>query len=242
MDRSDTGMKSKYRLNKSGLKRILTIYIVLIFQVAVLFISAGHFDVPGVWIFIAVSLVYQVVSMMVITRFYPQFIDLLNHRGEKKQGTKKWDKFFTMFYTVFFLMAPVVAGLDAGRFHWSDMSIYFAIPGVILYILAYILGQWAMIVNRHFETTVRMQKDREHRVISTGPYGIVRHPGYISAIMLNIAFPLIIGSVFTFIPVAVTVVLMLVRTSLEDKTLRNELDGYLEYSKRVKYRLLPGVW
>jgi protein-S-isoprenylcysteine O-methyltransferase Ste14 len=79
-------------------------------------------------------------------------------------------------------------------------------------------------------------------VITTGPYRYVRHPGYVSGIFGMVAIPLIIGSVYGLIPVGVMILLLIVRTSLEDRTLRNELEGYTEYAQRVKYRLLPGVW
>lgn len=99
-----------------------------------------------------------------------------------------------------------------------------------------------MITNRYFETTVRIQKDRGHQVIATGPYKIVRHPGYVGIILSVLSFSLIIGSLFSLIPAGIIILLFIVRTLLEDKTLHDELDGYPEYSKQVKYRLLPGIW
>jgi len=105
-----------------------------------------------------------------------------------------------------------------------------------------ILLNWAMIVNPHFEPTVRIQKDRGHKVITSGPYNIVRHPGYLAGILFILSIPLMIGSVFTFIPAGIYVFLVTVRTWLEDKTLQEELDGYSEYAERIKYRLFPGIW
>ena len=111
-----------------------------------------------------------------------------------------------------------------------------------MFILGSVLIHWAMLVNRHFESSVRIQKDRGHRVITTGPYRIVRHPGYVGAILFGISTPLIIGSVYGLIPGGIAVILLIIRTSLEDKLLRNELNGYVEYTKRVRYRLVPGLW
>ncbi|UCF44662.1 MAG: isoprenylcysteine carboxylmethyltransferase family protein, partial [Candidatus Bathyarchaeota archaeon] len=94
----------------------------------------------------------------------------------------------------------------------------------------------------YFEQTVRVQKDRGHRVISGGPYQIVRHPGYLGGILYALSFPLIIGSIYTFIPAGIYVLLMVTRTLLEDRTLQRGLCGYKEYAKKVRYRLLPWLW
>jgi len=129
-----------------------------------------------------------------------------------------------------------------GRFQWCNLGIHFGIVGTVLFIAGAVLIHWAMLTNRHFEVTVRIQKDRDHRVITAGPYRIVRHPGYVGVILWGISTPLIIGSVYGLIPGAIASILMIIRTCLEDKMLRSELDGYAEYSKRVRYRLLPGLW
>ena len=101
---------------------------------------------------------------------------------------------------------------------------------------------WAESVNKFFEPTVRIQTDRGHRVIDTGPYAIVRHPGYASGYLLFVGMPLALGSLWALIPAILSCLLLVVRTILEDQTLRNELAGYEEYAQRVRYRLIPGVW
>ena len=177
-----------------------------------------------------------------MSKFDPE---LVNQRGlwKKKKDTKRWDKIIIPTYVIVeFYVLPVIAGLDVGRFHWSGLGIHFAILGCVLFILGSVLIHWAMLVNRHFEGSVRIQKDRGHRVITTGPYRIVRHPGYVGAILWGISTPLIIGSVYGLIPGGIAVILLIIRTSLEDKLLRSELNGYVEYTKRVRYRLLPGLW
>jgi protein-S-isoprenylcysteine O-methyltransferase Ste14 len=99
-----------------------------------------------------------------------------------------------------------------------------------------------MISNKYFEPTVRIQKERGHSVITTGPYRIIRHPGYLSGILFAISIPLLIGSLFSFVGVGIYSFLMIVRTWLEDKTLQEELEGYKDYTKKVRYRLFPGIW
>ncbi|MCP8311500.1 MAG: isoprenylcysteine carboxylmethyltransferase family protein [Candidatus Methylarchaceae archaeon HK02M1] len=169
--------------------------------------------------------------------------ELINQRARGiRQDTKSWDKVLMPVGIIMSYIVLLVIGLDVGRFRWSSLSIDFTIVGLILFVIAATLGTWASITNPHFEPTVRIQKDRGHEVIKTGPYKIVRHPGYVAAILFPISTSLIIGSLFGLIPAGITMLLAIIRTSLEDKTLLNELDGYSEYAKSVKYRLLPGVW
>lgn len=137
---------------------------------------------------------------------------------------------------------PVIAGLDVGRFHWSSLNIYFAPVGLMLFSISTVIINWAMIVNPYFEPTVRIQKDRGHKVITNGPYKIVRHPGYLAGILYTSSIPLIIGSLYTFIPVGIYILLIVVRALLEDRTLHRELNGYPEYAKKVRYKLLPWLW
>jgi protein-S-isoprenylcysteine O-methyltransferase Ste14 len=99
-----------------------------------------------------------------------------------------------------------------------------------------------MMVNTHFETTVRIQNDRGHKVITDGPYKMVRHPGYVGAILWVVATPLIIGSIVGLIPAVIACFVLIIRTLFEDSTLHRELDGYAEYAGKIKYRLLPGIW
>ena len=101
---------------------------------------------------------------------------------------------------------------------------------------------WAESVNKHFEPTVRIQTERGHTVVDTGPYTIVRHPGYLAASLLVLGMPLALGSFWALIPAVISYLLLVVRTALEDRTLQDELPGYREYAERVRYRLIPGVW
>ena len=114
--------------------------------------------------------------------------------------------------------------------------------GLVLFLLGGGLFLRAMGENPFFEKTVRIQRERDHRVIDTGPYRTVRHPGYVGMIAWLLSFPLLLTSTWAFLPVGLAVVCLLVRTALEDRTLRSKLPGYAAYSARVRSRLLPGVW
>jgi protein-S-isoprenylcysteine O-methyltransferase Ste14 len=136
----------------------------------------------------------------------------------------------------------IVAGFDAVRFAWSDMAFDWWWLGLAVHVAGAWLFGWSMGVNPFFEKTVRIQTERGHRVIDSGPYGFVRHPGYLGFMGWGVAVPLLLGSWWAFLPVLLAMVGIVVRTALEDLTLREELEGYQAYTTRVRYRLIPGVW
>ncbi|MDY6932160.1 MAG: isoprenylcysteine carboxylmethyltransferase family protein [Halobacteriota archaeon] len=231
--------KGEARLRRSGFMRIVQVFLILLIQLVIFFLSAGRVDIPRAWLYFSLSTINLILNFVIFYRFAPEII---NQRGEVKKDTKRWDKVFSAAYTPLFLLLPAIAGLDIGRYEWSSLGIGYAIVGALLYLPSAIVLDWAMITNTHFETTVRIQKDRDHKVVSDGPYGVVRHPGYVALILSAPTFPLIIGSAYALIPAGIMMLLLSIRTYFEDKTLQLELDGYSEYAKKVKYRLLPGVW
>ena len=114
---------------------------------------------------------------------------------------------------------------------------------VIAAVLGYVvIGVWSMAANAFFSMIVSIQKDRGHTVVTDGPYRYVRHPGYAGSILFTIATPLVLGSLWAFIPCGLAAALFVVRTALEDRTLQEELPGYKEYAQQTRYRLLPGIW
>jgi protein-S-isoprenylcysteine O-methyltransferase Ste14 len=137
----------------------------------------------------------------------------------------------------------LIGGLDAGRYGWSPKFSWWV---YILSTLVYLFGQaiflWAKRTNRFFSAVVRIQKDRGQQVCQEGPYKYVRHPGYIGGIFFTILTPILLGSLWGLIPQGIVIVYMIVRTKLEDDTLKKELPGYVEYANKVKYRLVPGIW
>lgn len=225
-------------IRRSGVKRIIQVWGGASLQVAVLFIAAGTLDWPGAWIYAGLYMVMLVIFAVVLYKMNPE---LINRRGEKKSDTKGFDKIFAKVYAPLVVIVPVVAGLDF-RFGWSFMPGSLVGIGIALWVIGSVITPWAMVVNTFFETTVRIQKDQNHQVVTAGPYQYVRHPGYVGMILMYAGTPLVLGSWWTFVPVGVAVVLIIIRTALEDRTLRNELEGYPEYARNVRYRMLPGVW
>jgi len=228
----------KPSLERSGIRRIAQVLVSVLLIGALLFLSAGRFDWLWAWLFIACWLLLMLVSAIVM-RKSP---DLINERGRRAENIKGWDKVLMGIYSLVLFTAPVVAGLDAVRFEWSAMPLALHVIGGVLLIPAMIMPLWAMSTNAYLSTMVRIQDDRGHQAVTTGPYQYVRHPMYVGTIFFGLSIPLFLGSWWTFVPCGLIVVLFIIRTALEDKTLREELPGYAEYARRVRYRLLPGVW
>jgi protein-S-isoprenylcysteine O-methyltransferase Ste14 len=215
--------------------------VLLAVMMAVFYVSAGRTDIPRSWLLFGVSFVYFVGSALALARYNPGL--LAQRLTLRREGSKGWDEILMRACNLTgLLLVPAVAGLDVGRYRWSSLGIQYAVLGLNMMVVSSILINWAMIVNPYFEPTVRIQEDRGHRVVSTGPYGIVRHPGYLSGILWMSAVPLIVGSLYAFLPVALYSALMILRTHLEDRTLHEELAGYPKYAEMVRHRLLPGVW
>jgi protein-S-isoprenylcysteine O-methyltransferase Ste14 len=199
-------------------------------------------DLPRAWLFLALMLVGMGGGIAIVGWHNP---GLLNHRGQwkRKKDAKPWDRVLVPVYgLVGFYAMPIVMGLDVGRYGWSHLGTWAAVVGTLLFAAGSVVITWAMLVNRHFETIVRIQTDRDHRVVTTGPYAIVRHPGYVGASFWALATPLIVGSAYGLIPAALTVLTLVFRTALEDRTLHAELPGYAEYAAQTQHRLLPGIW
>ena len=233
---------SPQRLTGSGVLRLATVLGALILEAALFFAGAGSLDLFRGWLYYGGVLAYLVVALAVMLVFFPGAVEVVNERGKFKQDVKTWDKVFAICYVVLLPVRPLVAGLDVGRFHASEVSPLFDLPALIATILAYLFVHWAMVVNKFAETGVRIQRDRGQEVVSSGPYRMVRHPFYISIIVTQAVYPLAVGSLYAYLPALAIAGLFVWRTAREDATLHAELPGYAEYAARVRYRLLPGVW
>ena len=219
--------------------RFAQVVVLLAFQAGVLFFASGNPLWLWAWVFLAIYLVSVSINSAFMLSFSP---DTVAERGKAKE-TKDWDKVVGGLWSLMqFLLIPLVAGLDE-RLGWTrDLSILSHIAGGLVFALGLGLFGWAMIANAFFSTAVRIQSDRGQTVCRTGPYRFVRHPGYTGTVLQSIGMPLLLGSLWAFIPVVIAVVLMVVRTSLEDKMLHAELSGYKDFADEVRFRLIPNVW
>jgi len=162
---------------------------------------------------------------------------------EKIQSAKAWDKVLAplMALSLSFPLV-IVAGLDH-RFGWSPIfPLWLIVIGFLLISLGYAFAAWALAENRFFSSVVRIQTDRGHVVCDSGPYRIVRHPGYAGNMVALPGMVLALSSMWTLIPLAVALIIAVIRTVLEDQTLQDELPGYRDYVRRVRYRLIPGIY
>lgn len=230
------------RNSKRDLKGVLGGFIPLCFVIiagVVYFLVAWRLDLWRAWIYFGTAFTCALLGGILMLVFAPT---LSHERGKPKEDAKIWDKVLLRVYFVLGLVVmPLVAAFDA-RFGWSLMPGYFIIPGAAIQLLMLVITQWAMLANPFFEGLVRIQKDRGHKVISSGPYRIVRHPGYLGMFFGTLPLPFITGSVYALIPCSIMMILIVIRTALEDKTLQAELAGYKEYAARVRFRLFPGIW
>ena len=215
-------------------RAILSLVAFLLLLALVMFVPAGIGWWQG-WLFLAVFTVQIVAMALYIWRTNPE---LFVARSKMQKGTKGWDRVLFYFLQALILAIFPVAGLD----HWSAAPLWVIALGYVLLTIGMAGTAWVMRVNKFAEMSVRIQTERGHRVVETGPYAFVRHPFYVAAFPLFVGMPLALGSYWALIPAAVTGIALVVRTALEDRVLHNELPGYKEYAGRVRYRLLPGVW
>jgi protein-S-isoprenylcysteine O-methyltransferase Ste14 len=204
-----------------------------------LFLPAGTLTWSRGWLFLGVLVASSVVVTLYLRRVNPEVIAA---RVNRHEGTKRWDWILLGLFFPTLVAILVVAALDDGRFHWSREPWWACVLGYAL-LLAGMAGlTWAEAVNRFFEPTVRIQSERGHTVIDTGPYALVRHPGYVAACPPFVGIALSLGSLWALIPAGLACLLLVVRTRWEDRMLQEELAGYKEYTRRVRFRWVPGVW
>jgi protein-S-isoprenylcysteine O-methyltransferase Ste14 len=211
-----------------------SIAVMMVVCAAVLFGTAGRLDIIEFWCWLVELAAICVATVLIIEP------DLVR---ERMRPAGQCPSLGYLLSTLLFLAVLAVAGLDRGRFHWSDsVPVWLRALGLLLFALGWVPVIWAMRVNRFFSSAVRIQFDRGQRVISDGPYRFVRHPGYTAALVVILANGLALGSWLAAAIGWLGVPILLWRTVKEDRMLRAELPGYTDYAARVKWRLLPGVW
>jgi protein-S-isoprenylcysteine O-methyltransferase Ste14 len=217
-----------------------TIHAVIYFFIhaVILFGAAGRIDWLMAWLYFFIH------AASAVFLFRLGDTEMIQIRSSKEEGVKRWDKVLVVISVVLF--SPVtffIAGLDYGRFHWTPpLPIAVQMVALLFFAFGMFFSTWAMVVNKFFVKFIRIQSDRNHSVVTHGPYKYVRHPGYTGAVFSIIALPIAFGSLWALIPAVLGLSLLVIRTYFEDQILQNELEGYKEYAFNVRWRLLPGIW
>jgi protein-S-isoprenylcysteine O-methyltransferase Ste14 len=212
---------------------------VFVFLSVVLFLAAGRINWTWAWIFLGLYVLSVAINSTFLLRTNPETVA---ERGRPKE-MKDWDKIVSgLWGFAQFLAVPLIAGLD-NRFGWTrEVGAIWHIAGAVIFAVGLAIFGWAMISNAYFSTAVRIQSDRGQTVCRSGPYRFVRHPGYTGANLQSLGAPILLGSWWGLVPGVVAVILMIIRTAIEDRTLQNELPNYQDYARHVRYRLAPGIW
>ena len=204
-----------------------------------LFGSAGDWEWTRGWICYALYGGGTLVMTLIVRRKQP---GLMEERAKmRRPDTKPFDKLFFAIFLPLMLLLPVVAGCDY-RYQGPTMPDWLLWPGAAISVAGTALVTWTLSVNRHAESTVRIQTDRGHTVVTGGPYRYVRPPMYVGIILSYLAAPLILGSWWSFAVSGSIAMALIWRTVNEDATLQRELPGHRDFARRTPYRLLPGLW
>ncbi len=220
-------------------RSIRSLAIFMVFLGVALFLPAGDLRWGRGRLFFIAFVVWTIISVFWLRRVNP---DIFTARSRVQEGTKRWDRVVMIPLLLSLFGALLVSALDGGRFHWTNLPPAWIVFGHALLLCGYAISAWAYAVNKFAEPGVRIQKERGQTVIDTGPYAFMRHPVYLGGILVAAGMPLALGSVWGLVPAACATLTLAVRVVLEERTLRAELPGYAEYSRRVRYRLIPGIW
>lgn len=223
------------------LRVIVQLLIVVVLLPLLPILISGAWDWWEAWIYAVISAVGFILSRWLAAKRHP---DILQERARSMelQDAKAWDRILAPMMALGSVVILIVSGLDK-LYGWTPpFSIPIKIVAFVVILWGYVLGTWALMENRFFSGVVRIQTDRGHQVVTTGPYHFVRHPGYVGVLWTYFALPLFLDSLWAFIPAVLTLAASILRTALEDATLQKELPGYKEYAQKTRYRLFPGIW
>ena len=234
------GVEKRSISQKTMLKVVvgLTVAAIVIVFARVVFTNAVQLGWTLGWIYVGIVAATFAINLVCLRLWNPE---LIRRRMRVSKFSKTWDKVWAVMFGLAVIAIYVAAVMEV-RDRISSAPGTAWLLGLAIFVPGWTLAIWSMVVNPFFEKTVRIQSDQGHRVIDTGPYAYIRHPGYVGFSGWMLSTPLLLASNWAFVPALITVVLLVIRTALEDRTLHEELPGYPAYASRVRFRLIPGIW
>ncbi len=221
------------------LQRVFQLLGLIAIQAVLLFLSAGTLRWSAGWWYVGLYFLLVLIASLVML---PHRSEVVAERSRGAAGGKSWDLWVTRAIAIPSLGLLVLAGLDE-RWRWTaPLPLAVRVFGGLAFGLGYALVIWAMYANQFFSQVVRIQTERGHIAVTDGPYRYIRHPGYLGMLTSFLGAVLLLDSLYGLICYALYAALMVLRTALEDRTLRSELPGYAEYAGKTRYRLIPGLW
>ena len=213
-----------------------------LFGPVLLFVSSGDLRWAEGWAYSAFALVYSVVGRLALFKKSPG-LAAERAKGFSRADVEPWDRKIVPWIALILpSLMMIAAGLDRRLGGAPHFAVWVEMVSAVPAAAGALFGLWAALTNPFFSSVARIQTERGQRVVSAGPYRLVRHPGYAGTILFNLLTPLVLGSSWAFIPAAPLVVLTVIRTRFEDRMLREKLEGYRDYAAEVRFRLLPGLW
>ena len=236
-------MAEKIQMTEEDIQKGVRSYIVksiggIVFYAVLLMLLRGAWNWLWGWVFIALMALAGLIHVLMLLPTNPA---LLSERSTGIRAyAKKWDRWVLSIASVLGMVGWIIAPLDIRNGWGPGMSLWLQIGGAVVFALGWALVLWATYSNAFFTTTVQIKENQT--VYTGGPYRIVRHPGYLGAVLYNLSTGFLLGSWWAILPCVLSIVVFVVRTALEDRTLRAELDGYEAFTQQTKYRLIPGIW
>jgi protein-S-isoprenylcysteine O-methyltransferase Ste14 len=237
-ERSTPSTSNRVRLYfNTFIRNIITFSI----SAGIMLLAAGRINwMDAIWFWFVYFLISLTAGLILVCVNY----SLMKERQDAvfKQDVKSWDRWILAVNMILTTGLYILVGLDAGRYGWSHVPLFLRIVGGALILVSFAITLWATHENKFLSSQVRIQEERGHNVVSTGPYAVIRHPMYAGYCLLYIGLPLALNSWWGLTVSLALMVVIIIRTRLEDITLHNELPGYSDYSNRIRFRLIPGVW
>jgi protein-S-isoprenylcysteine O-methyltransferase Ste14 len=224
------------------LRAIIMFVLFALLLPMVMFLTAGTLQWPIAWVYIGLHVFFTIAGRFIAWRKNPE---LLRERSRSLEAddAEPGDKLLVIVGALFGpLLMFLVAGLDYRYQASPDLSLMVQGLALILVIIGFLWGTWAFVVNAYFSAVVRIQDDRGQTVVQDGPYRIMRHPGYAGGLLANLAIPFMLGTIWALVPAVIITVVLVIRTSREDRTLQDQIPCYAEFAERTRYRLIPGIW